>query len=220
MKTSKFFSVALLATVLVVPVSGQAIGLGDLSGKKSSSGSSSSVDLSGAQTSLLKQYVAASQSVLNANELMASALGLEDEVAKLKEDKKGLNSGATKGALKDSDKASSASQKAIMAKLKENPELSAEAKVTFAKGIVSLVDGVKKYSAMKKSELEQAIKKHTKHESQKDLKKKQKEKTMYQKVKDFLVGPELSQQIEQEKENQNTKEFRKKVNKKVYNKVS
>jgi len=149
MKTSKFFSVALLATVLVVPVSGQAIGLGDLSGKKSSSGSSSSVDLSGAQTSLLKQYVAASQSVLNANELMASALGLEDEVAKLKEDKKGLNSGATKGALKDSDKASSASQKAIMAKLKENPELSAEAKVTFAKGIVSLVDGVKKYSAMK-----------------------------------------------------------------------
>ena len=72
--------------------------------------------------------------------------------------------------------------------------------------------GIKKYSAMKKSELEQAIKKHTKHESQKDLKKKQKEKTMYQKVKEFIVGPELSQQNEQENENQNTKEFRKKVN--------
>lgn len=149
MKTSKFFSMVLLATVLVAPVSGQAIGLGDLSGKKSSSGSSSSVDLSGAQTSLLKQYVAASQSVLNAQELMASALGLEDNRATIKAAAKGLNSGATKGNLKDCDKASSESTEAIAAKLKENPELSAEAKVTFAKGIVSLVDGVKKYSAMK-----------------------------------------------------------------------
>ena len=72
--------------------------------------------------------------------------------------------------------------------------------------------GIKKYSAMKKSELEQAIKKHTKHESQKDLEKKPKKKTMYQKVKDFLVGPELSKQIEQENESKHTKEFRKKVN--------
>lgn len=72
--------------------------------------------------------------------------------------------------------------------------------------------GIKKYSAMKKSELEQAIKKHTKHESQKDLKKKPKKKTMYQKVKDFIVGPELSKQIEQENESKHTKEFRKKVN--------
>lgn len=73
--------------------------------------------------------------------------------------------------------------------------------------------GIKKYSTMKKTELEQAIKKHTKRESQKDLKKKQKEKTMYQKVKDSLVGPELSQQNEQENESKHAKEFRKKVNK-------
>lgn len=74
--------------------------------------------------------------------------------------------------------------------------------------------GIKKYSTMKKTELEQVIKKHTKYDSQKNLKKKQKEKTMYQKVKDFITGK--SQQKVQE--NENTKEFRKKVGDALVNK--
>jgi len=74
------------------------------------------------QDALVHSYVAANKDVLNANAKMAEALGLKD---------------------------ASETTAAIQAKLKDNPTLDAQAKVTYGQGLALLGSGLLKYVAMK-----------------------------------------------------------------------
>lgn len=111
----------------------------------SKSGSAPAVD----QDALVRSYVAADKDVLNANAKMAEALGLKDAAVSAKATADALGDGATKDNLSAADKAQSETTAAIQAKLKDNPTLDAQAKVTYGQGLALLGSGVLKYVAMK-----------------------------------------------------------------------
>ncbi|MBY0235346.1 MAG: hypothetical protein K2W93_10215, partial [Burkholderiaceae bacterium] len=104
-------------------------------------------DLTGQQESLVRNYVAAGKDVLAANVHLADALGIKAQA---------VNAAATSDALsaKDveaQDKAISESASAVSEALKGKAQLKdGESKAKYAKGLLSLATGVKKYLDLRK----------------------------------------------------------------------
>ena len=117
--------------------------LGGLLGGKKSEASS---DLGAQQDQLVRSYVGAGKDVLAANGHLADALGIKAQA---------VNAAATSDSLsaKDieaQDKAISADASAVSEALKSGAKLKdAEAKAKYAKGLVALAGGVKKYMDMR-----------------------------------------------------------------------
>lgn len=117
---------------------------GLMGGGKSASGGA---DLSAQQDAMVKTYVGAGRDILTANGHLSQALGIKAQAA---------NASATSDSLsaKDvetQDKAISADAQAVAEALKSGAQLKdAESKATYAKGLVAMVTGVKKYVDMKK----------------------------------------------------------------------
>lgn len=108
-------------------------------------------DLGGQQEKLVADYVSANKDVLGANSKMLAALGMKTKAETAKATADALTAGATKDNLSDANKAVDDGSTAIAAAIGTNPELSAESKVLYAEGLVSLVSGVRKYVGMKDS---------------------------------------------------------------------
>lgn len=143
MKKNMLAIVAVIA--LAAPVTGMAQLGGLMGGNKASS--NSGADLSGQQDSLVRNYVAAGKDVAAANGHLGEALGIKAAAA---------NAAATADSLsaKDveaQDKAISADAAAVAEALKSNATLKdGEAKAKYAKGLLSLATGVKKYLDLRK----------------------------------------------------------------------
>lgn len=139
----------LLAVVAVAALAAPAVSMaqlgGLLGGGKSSSASSG--DLTGQQETLVRNYVAAGKDVLTANGHLADALDIKAKV---------VNANATSDSLaaKDveaQDKAISADAAALSEAIKSGATLKdSEAKAKYAKGLLSLATGVKKYLDLRK----------------------------------------------------------------------
>lgn len=123
--------------------------VGALTGGGSSAPAAAGDDAS-QQDALVRGYVAANKDVLLAQSLMAEAVGLKDDAAKLKSTADALGDGATKGNLADADKIQSDSSKQISARLKDgNLQMDAQSKTLFASGSASLGLGVLKYIGLR-----------------------------------------------------------------------
>jgi hypothetical protein len=118
-------------------------------GAKSAAPAGASQDLGGQQDQLVRSYVTANKTVLNANAQMADALGLQTAAVASKATADSLNEGATKGNLEDANKAVSASTTAVTEALKNAPKLDAEAKAKFSVGLAALTKGVVQYAGMR-----------------------------------------------------------------------
>lgn len=140
-----------ISMAALAPFSVHAFGLPSIPGLDSKSSNTGSVDLTGAQDQLVKQYATAGKFVLQGNASMADALGLTSQASAARAAGDSLNDGATKGSLSDADKANSDTNTAITEKLKNPVELDAPAKAKFAAGIVQLAQGMVKYVGMKGS---------------------------------------------------------------------
>ena len=142
MKKNLFAAIAVV--VLAVPAVSHAQFSGLLASAKSFG--NSGPDIGAQQDSLVRQYVGAGKDVLVANGHLAEALGIKANA---------VNAAATSDSLsaKDieaQDKAISADAAAVSEALKGGAALKdAEAKATFAKGLLSLATGVKKYIGMR-----------------------------------------------------------------------
>lgn len=104
-------------------------------------------DLGGHQDQLVRSYVAAGKDVMAANGHLADALGIKAQ---------SVNAAATSDSIsakdiEEQDKAISADATAVSEALKSGATLKdAEAKATYAKGLVALASGVRKYIGMQK----------------------------------------------------------------------
>lgn len=137
-----------LAVVAVIALAAPAVSVaqlgGLLGGAKSATGSGG--DLSGTQDSLVRNYMGAGKDVLTANGHLADALGIKAQA---------VNAAATADSLsaKDveaQDKAISADAAAVSEALKGGAALKdGEAKAKYAKGLLSLASGVKKYVGLR-----------------------------------------------------------------------
>ena len=125
--------------------------LGSVKGMLGGSGSGGGADLSGQQDALVRGYVAANKEVLNANALMAEALGLKGEAATSAATASSLTEGATKDALEVSNKAVAASTNAVAAELAKQPVLDANSKALYSKGLLTLATGVTKFVGVGKN---------------------------------------------------------------------
>ena len=114
-------------------------------------GSNSAGDLTGQQDALVRGYVAANKEVLNANSLMAEALGLKSDAAASAATASSLTEGATKDALEESNKAVAASTNAVAAELAKKPVLDASSKALYSKGLLTLASGVTKFVGVGKN---------------------------------------------------------------------
>ncbi len=129
-------------------------GMPAIPGVKSLSGSGNAApagDLTGQQDALVRGYVAANKDVLNANSLMADALGLKTAAATSAATSASLTEGATKDALEESNKAVAASTSAVAAEMAKKPVLDANAKALYGKGLVLLATGVAKFTGVGKN---------------------------------------------------------------------
>lgn len=142
MKKNVFVALTVLA--LSVPTASFAFG-GLLAAAKPSA--NAGADLGAQQDSMVRNYVAAGNDVLVANGQLASALGIKAQA---------VNANASSDAvsakhIEEQDKAISDSTAAVSAALSAGATLKdAEAKAAYAKGLVSLVSGVRKYVGMRK----------------------------------------------------------------------
>ncbi|UCU95204.1 hypothetical protein [Hydrogenophaga taeniospiralis] len=110
-------------------------------------GSSNGADLTTQQTSLVRNYVAAGKDVMQANTHLAEALGVQAAMVNAKATSDSLSASE----IEEQDKAISANAAAISEALKSNAKLKdTEAKTTYAKGLLVLAQGVKKYVGMNK----------------------------------------------------------------------
>jgi hypothetical protein len=107
-------------------------------------GGASAGDITGQQDSLVRGYVAANKDVLNANSLMAEALGLKTAAATSAATSASLTEGATKDSLEESNKAVAASTSAVAAEMAKKPVLDANSKALYSKGLVLLGTGTTK----------------------------------------------------------------------------
>lgn len=150
---SRLLNALIVSVAVASPFSVQAFGFADVPGlgKKSADTSSSQVDLSGSQDLLIKQYAAASKSVLIGNSHMADAVGLAKEAAQARAASETLSDGATKGTLSDADKATSETSKLVADALKNTATMDAPAKEKFTTGMLSLAQGLVHYASMKGS---------------------------------------------------------------------
>lgn len=135
------------AVALATPLVSHAQFGGLLGGSKPGAANSGGADLGAQQDTMVRNYVAAGRDVMTANTHLSEALGIKAEA---------VNAAATSDSVsaKDveaQDKAVSAQAAAVAEALKNGAQLkSTEAKVTYAKGLVVMVSGVKKYVDMKK----------------------------------------------------------------------
>lgn len=143
-------AVAVLCAAMVTPYTASAqFSIPSFGGSKSSA---PTADLSGQQTTLVKNFVAANVDVLKANAKMGEALGLKATAADAEAVIQQLSSGSTT----DKDSASKAatavgdSGGAIAAKLAEKPQLDAASKVIYTQGLLSLAKGVVRYTGLGK----------------------------------------------------------------------
>ncbi|MEX8195217.1 hypothetical protein [Comamonas guangdongensis] len=141
-------TVAVACAALAIPYTASAqFSIPSFGGSKSSA---PAADLSGQQTTLVKNFVAANVDVLKANAKMSEALGLKATAADAEAVAQQLSSGSTF----DKDSASKAatavgdSGGAIAAKLAEKPQLDAAAKVTYTQGLLSLAKGAVRYKGL------------------------------------------------------------------------
>lgn len=138
-------AIASATIVLLMPVAASAQ-FGGLFGGKASSANSGS-DLSTQQNQLVRSYVGAGKDISTANGQMADALGLKAQA---------VNASATSDSMsakdvEDQDKAISTQAAAVSDAIKSGATLKdSDAKAEYAKGLVTLVSGVKKYADMRK----------------------------------------------------------------------
>jgi hypothetical protein len=107
-------------------------------------------DLGGQQDGLVRGYVAANKDVLDANSLMANALGLKTAAATSAATSASLTEGATKNSLEESNKAVAASTSEVAAEMAKKPVLDANSKALYGKGLVLLAAGVGKFAGVGK----------------------------------------------------------------------
>lgn len=120
-------------------------------GLGASSASAPAADLTGQQDVLVRGYVAANKDVLDANSLMANALGLKAAAATASATSASLTEGATKDSLEESNKAVAASTSAVAAEMAKKPVLDANSKALYGKGLVLLATGVNKFAGVGKN---------------------------------------------------------------------
>lgn len=146
----KTFALAVTAIALALPSLSSAQfanPLGGLMGGGKSASTNSGGDMVAQQDSLVRTYVAAGNSVLTANGYMANALGLKAS---------SMDAAASSDAISAKDieaqnKAISADATALADAYKSGATLKDEqAKATYAKGLLALAVGVKKYTDMTK----------------------------------------------------------------------
>lgn len=114
---------------------------------KSGGGSSAGTDMVAQQDQLVRSYVAAGKDVSTANAHLADALGIKAEVI----DATATSDAVSAKDIEAQDKAISASTAAFSEALKSGATLKdAEAKTKYAKGLLFLATGVKKYTGMGK----------------------------------------------------------------------
>ncbi len=146
---------AIAASLLALGVSTAAqaqFSLPSIPGVKSLGGSGGgAVDLSGQQDGLVRGYVAANKDVLDANSLMASALGLKQDAATSAATSAALTDGATKDTIDNAAKAVAASTTAVAAEMAKKPVLDAQSKALYSKGLLMLVSGVGKFTGVGKN---------------------------------------------------------------------
>lgn len=149
MKKNLFAAIAVIAVgALAAPSLSQAQFGNLLSAAKlpSSSGNSAGADVGAQQDSLVRSYLAAGNDVSVANRHLSDALGIKTSA---------VNDAATSGSLSandiaEKDKAISENAAKVSEGLKAGATLKDNAaKATFAKGILSLATGVKKYADMR-----------------------------------------------------------------------
>ena len=115
------------------------------------SGGAPAADLGSQQDGLVRGYVAANKDVLDANSLMADALGLKTAAATSAATSASLTEGATKDSLEESNKAVAASTSAVAAEMAKKPVLDANAKAIYGKGLILLASGVNKFAGVGKN---------------------------------------------------------------------
>lgn len=146
--------IAFSTIVAAAMISMSAIGVAHaftIPGMGNSSNAAPAADLTGQQTALISTYNKANQQVFGANVTLSQALGLKNQAEALKASAKSLTEGSTQDSLASSSVAISENTTAITEKLKENPQLDKASKALYAKGLASLVGGVKQYLGMTKN---------------------------------------------------------------------
>lgn len=144
-------SIAVIAAAVAIglgtPLTSHAQLGGLLGSTKPGASNSGGADLVGQQDSLVRNYVAAGNDVVAANDQMARAMGIKTEVINLA----ATGDAVTVSNLESRDKAMGQNVSLVNEGLKSKGQLKdAEAKANFAKGLVLLVSGVKKYTDMRK----------------------------------------------------------------------
>jgi hypothetical protein len=139
-------ALAAVAIALQIPMTASAQ-LGGLLGGKSSTAATSGPSMTDQQDLLVRNYVGAGKDVLNADGQLSTALGLKAAA---------INASTTSDTasakdIGDQDKAISAQASALSEALKSGATLKDDhAKAEYAKGLVMLASGVKKYAGMSK----------------------------------------------------------------------
>jgi hypothetical protein len=152
--TSRILATILCSIMVHIPLNATALDLGDL---KSLNGKTtnplgdtnvSGIDMKASQADLVKQYASAGKSVLMGNAEMADAVGLKTKAAAARAAGNSLTEGSTKGTLSDADKASSETNDAVAAALKNGGGMDAASKAKFSEGMKYLGQGLLKYTRM------------------------------------------------------------------------
>jgi len=140
----KIIFIAVAVSGLILPAVSEAQ-LGGLLGSKSAT--KSGPDVGAQQDTLVRNYMAAGNDVLTANSQLSEALGIKAKAA----DALAKSDSISTKQLEDQDKAISADAAAVSEALKSGAQLKdSEAKAKYAKGLLSLATGVKKYLGLRK----------------------------------------------------------------------
>jgi len=143
-----------LALMVASPAAAQFGGFGKK--KEEKGGGASQADVEVQQEKLVKSFVASQENLLQAQSLVAEALGLKAEKEKLDAERKALGSGsADKKSLKRSVGLSEDAQEAIQKKMKAGDALSdsgkkliAQSLVPYAKSVAGVTDMVNEAQAL------------------------------------------------------------------------
>lgn len=138
MQRSNFILILVVLMLVGSPVHAQFGGkLDGLLGGKTNNATSGSVE------QMVGKFVESNGHVIGAQIKFAEAFGLQDQVALLQAEQKALASGATDtDAMKKTKAVSKDAQVAIDARMAEQPELTAESRVTYGEGLVSYIKGL------------------------------------------------------------------------------
>ena len=150
MRTGRLVSMLFVGVALVFAGTAEAQfgGLGKKKEEKGGGGASQA-DVELQQEKLVNSFVTAQQNLLEAQSLVAEALGLKEEKEKLDVERKSLSSGnVDKKALKKTVGLTENAQKAIQKKMDAGEALSAEGKTLIAKSLVPYAKSVAGVAAM------------------------------------------------------------------------